>query len=1493
MNIQASSSQSSSVNDNPRILEDFDRLSLNRLFNMKEGLVQAKLPTPNNIRRDDQNRGGEAVYDDNAMFLKNWLSSNGHNLAQPIIDTFNSFLDNIPKIMSAQIINAPDKDNHSVMYKVRIQNVRIFPPHRDTQGGNPTMCFYYGKKFAARVMGDIVHYKPELDQRTKTYNYPGPTSIDKDVTLFDIPLMVGCKLDPTVNLSPRELDRYRLSPDSPKGYFIVDGAPRILISQQRGRFNQILVQDHKEDNKTIHDVYLTSMSDSGSEQVTLRYDPILGIGYRFRFGHPPHLINVWWIIRTLAGLALNTYAGLDTSVTAKFFELANDTSGRIITNLILSFIDRRHQTKVLHIIEKNITSSQLSGNGEVSDVNWAILKAIQPSLKEENREEATNEMLANLHIQLFPNMRHEPDNFTRRIYTLALMTARLAERLSGVRKPHGMDEWGNKRIDSPGQLLEVFLIRMWAEHVTKANNGLSGSNMWGGNTATIVSALNLSQITVPIWNSLKQQKWLLNKKSKNHENVIQIPKTPNLLAFYRKIMAVNISVNRDNPNREVRFAVPSQTGYIDFNDTPDGKSCGLMLRMTVLMNLSVRRNETPIRDIIDRYATLDIGNADNNHSICMLNGKFMGWAPTTKLRDEVRQYKISTWDYRDIEVAHVKNDNLLTISTDATRPIRPLLIVKKYGDRYRTVLDVLTENTGLNPAQITDISRYLVENNAIEYISPLEQNSVVIAQTTNDLDIYHARYLLAAEQVERLTVQLAESNNLWNEDKHAFEPQVVVVDTYNEWATSISELIKWGDDLKVLNIIDDDIQLILDTWNNYIHVVQEIMQYEPLVTSVGDVLRTIDYVQQLTTDTQIYNISPVEIQRHLEEAKITLYKADMERRRDYCEIDPAGGSSAVISHIPHANMSEGYRQSYASSQLTQALGRMPLKDIRTEAEPYLVFPQAPSSSNPMQDISGVNKYPSGQQVIIAVMQMGHNQEDATITFSGAVERGLFMYELNHKYNDKAEAHEEFVNPTLHSTGRNTPGIYNKIGNDGFPIVNALIKSGDCIIGKVVQDTEGKYRDSSTYMENGLYGTVRRVIIQGAQIRVEISSVRLPQSGDKFANMAQKSVLATILPVEDMPWIANDEDSGDTTMNGIRPSIVINPLSIPSRMTINYLLGILLGLLSAITGLKASNTAYRDFNMTDLKNELLKHGYNEKGTHVMYNPTTGERMVSEILVGPSHYDSLSHLAEKKHQSLGVGAVSNSTFQPVNKKKSGGLRLGEMEQFAIGAHGMNSLMTEKFGQGEFSAGGDCVNLLVCKQCGHPIPDTNNGSLKHDRPPSCEFCRYTDEDQTKIFSLVQMPYIMNVVRLTLQGMGIGMVFKTSPNMSKISDLRTLKYLQEMITNPNVNRSKIKYLVHDMIREGSISLDHNRLEIPYGLVNVPPSITLDPQSTQGIVSQEPSSLVLGAKGRLYTESTLKMNINDISTREEESLGEVWQRPNFDESSLAASSSGGGLGLL
>ena len=234
------------------------------------------------------------------------------------------------------------------------------------------------------------------------------------------------------------------------------------------------------------------------------------------------------------------------------------------------------------------------------------------------------------------------------------------------------------------------------------------------------------------------------------------------------------------------------------------------------------------------------------------------------------------------------------------------------------------------------------------------------------------------------------------------------------------------------------------------------------------------------------------------------------------------------------------------------------------------------------------------------------------------------------------------------------------------------------------------------------------------VKVYLAVKRRIQPGDKMAGRhGNKGVVSTIVPVQDMPYMAN----GNTV------DIVLNPLGVPSRMNIGQILEVHLGLAAKGLGEKIQRMLDAQAKVTELRAFLDKIYNHDKsvaaqrvdlsqfsdeelltlagnltdgvpmatpvfdgaaeseikamleladlptsGQTRLYDGRTGEAFEREVTVGYMHMLKLNHLVDDKMHARSTGPYSLVTQQPLGgKAQFGGQRFGEMEVWALEAYG----------------------------------------------------------------------------------------------------------------------------------------------------------------------------------------------------------------------------------
>jgi DNA-directed RNA polymerase subunit beta len=285
--------------------------------------------------------------------------------------------------------------------------------------------------------------------------------------------------------------------------------------------------------------------------------------------------------------------------------------------------------------------------------------------------------------------------------------------------------------------------------------------------------------------------------------------------------------------------------------------------------------------------------------------------------------------------------------------------------------------------------------------------------------------------------------------------------------------------------------------------------------------------------------------------------------------------------------------------------------------------------------------------------------------------------------------------------RKLAAAHDHIEIDPSPIRNKILE--------IISSFEGRFQELDSERERKLDqlesgDEVDPGVIK--EVKVFISAKRKLSVGDKMAGRhGNKGVVATIVPEEDMPFLAD----------GTPVDICLNPLGVPSRMNVGQVLETHLGVAAKALGFKVATPIFDgikeeviwNFMSEAKKVDGVKYvGENGKarerkknepegrgftwigdgkdgttgGKSTLYDGRTGEPFHNPVVVGMIYMLKLGHLVADKIHARAVGPYSLVTQQPLGgKAQYGGQRFGEMEVWALEAYGaaytLQELLTVK--------------------------------------------------------------------------------------------------------------------------------------------------------------------------------------------------------------------------
>ena len=434
------------------------------------------------------------------------------------------------------------------------------------------------------------------------------------------------------------------------------------------------------------------------------------------------------------------------------------------------------------------------------------------------------------------------------------------------------------------------------------------------------------------------------------------------------------------------------------------------------------------------------------------------------------------------------------------------------------------------------------------------------------------------------------------------------------------------------------------------------------------------------------------------------------------------------------------------------------------------------------------QHPYGENAIVAIMcYNGYNVEDSILFNEGSLQRGLFRTTYYNMYETREEEERTYdkricnVQAQPAVRGLKPGGDYSALDQYGLIKENVEMDDKKAVIGRVTEQwipgiaaDEPQLEDDSVFPKKGQLGVVDRTFItdeaSGKRLaKVRIREERMPGIGDKFCSRAgQKGTVGLIIPEADMPF----------TDDGIRPDLIINPHALPTRMTIGQLVETLMGKACVLQGGFGDCTAFVNHGSKHqvFGKILAELGYHASGTQLLYNGMTGERMESQIFIGPTYYMRLKHMVKDKINYRTRGPRTVLTRQTVQgRANDGGLRIGEMERDGVIAHGAAYFLRQSMLER-----GDEYYMAVCNKSGmiaiynpaqnlfmSPMAD---GPIQFADTLTADNQALNIEKMTRFgrsFSVVRVPYAFKLLMQELQAMNVQMRVLTEDNIDQIASM------------------------------------------------------------------------------------------------------------------------------
>uniref|UniRef100_A0A8C6SD58 DNA-directed RNA polymerase subunit beta n=1 Tax=Neogobius melanostomus TaxID=47308 RepID=A0A8C6SD58_9GOBI len=365
-------------------------------------------------------------------------------------------------------------------------------------------------------------------------------------------------------------------------------------------------------------------------------------------------------------------------------------------------------------------------------LNFIGSRGAKPGVTKERRIKYAKEVLQK---EMLPHVGVSDFCETKKAYFLGYMVHRLLLAALGRRELDDRDHYGNKRLDLAGPLL-AFLFRGMFKNLLKEIRIYAQKFIDRGKDFNLELAIKTRIISDGLKYSLATGNWGDVKKA--HQARAGVSQVLNRLTFastLSHLRRVNSPIGRDGKLAKPRQLHNTLWGMVCPAETPEGHAVGLVKNLALMAYISVGSQPSPILEFLEEWSMENLEEispaAIADATKIFVNGCWVGiHKDPEQLMNTLRKLR-RQMDIIVSEVSMIRDirEREIRIYTDAGRICRPLLIVEKQK--------LLLKRRHIDQLKEREYNNYswqdLVASGVVEYIDTLEEETVMLAMTPDDL----------------------------------------------------------------------------------------------------------------------------------------------------------------------------------------------------------------------------------------------------------------------------------------------------------------------------------------------------------------------------------------------------------------------------------------------------------------------------------------------------------------------------------------------------------------------------------------------------------------------------------------------------------------------------------------------------------------------------------------------------------------------------------------
>ncbi len=556
-------------------------------------------------------------------------------------------------------------DTKIYMHGFNCSNIRIKCPTfwNDNKELYPNDARSNDLNYTAPIIADISQYVSVYDTIRDTKKEIPVGTVEYGVCICNIPVMVKSKYCTT---SIKNNNHEECSYD-PGGYFIINGAEKIVLSMEKRVDNKLLIFTKKDNTFPSGEMYIAQMNCKSNDwndnlqilTLKTRKDGVITISIASQLVDIPLII----ILRAM---------GLETDY---------DIVSRITNNL--------SDDIMINILRPSLSNS-MDDMGNIIKTKEDAISYLILKIKKLRRSIAFSDEIIRqqkiLHLNkilskdLLPQM---GTDIPKKIVALCLITNKLLNVMLNRLPTDDRDALEHKRIETPGILISQIFKQNWRKMLNEIGKAFKKKNQSDEFPINVIGLFNPATIDQGLKTALSRGIWGINKTKNGAAQALQRSSWIQSTAYLRRIIYPSVE-DSTSKIHEIRIVRNNQCQMLCGVETPESTKIGLVKSLALSASITINNTcDYIIKDMVSRMSDIihpfSVNPLEMNSYVKVVhNGDLMGMVLLNlshKVYIELHKLRINGIIDKYTTISFIYSSKTINILSDSGRIYRPLLKV--------------------------------------------------------------------------------------------------------------------------------------------------------------------------------------------------------------------------------------------------------------------------------------------------------------------------------------------------------------------------------------------------------------------------------------------------------------------------------------------------------------------------------------------------------------------------------------------------------------------------------------------------------------------------------------------------------------------------------------------------------------------------------------------------------------------------------------------------